>query len=421
MASTPFTHFVHTLQARGLIESVTWSASPPEPHPTAIYVGIDPSADAIHVGNLLGIVVLKWAQAFGLQPYLLLGGATGMIGDPGGKSAERLLLDKERVACHVASICGMVQRWLAPESAQQHRVEIVNNADWFGEISAIDFLRDIGKSFRISTMLARDTVKQRLSTEEGMSYTEFSYPLLQSYDFWYLSQKKGVTLQGGGSDQWGNITAGCDFGRRRGQLLHGITWPLLTDKEGRKIGKSDTSGVLWLDPKKLSPYHFYQSFWRFSDEDAERLLCALTFLSIDAIAELVAQTTPNRLQKKLAQEVTRFVHGAEGLALAEQSTAVMQPGSKLPIDAALIRATASAWDRVVLDTPPATILEALCLAGLSKSKGEARRLVAGGGVRVNHQPWSTETAPLAKEWLEKRWLVVGVGKHQKKLLELKAD
>ncbi|MGL4512008.1 MAG: tyrosine--tRNA ligase [Lacipirellulaceae bacterium] len=392
--------FFDELQARGLVHQATdpelgkWLAEKPR----TIYVGFDPTADSLHVGSLLGLLTLRRFQKAGHRPIAVVGGATGMIGDPSGKSAERNLLDKEQLAKNVAGLAAQMRRFLdfdGPRGAL-----LLNNFDWTGPWSYLEFLRDVGKNFPVNVMLQKDSVKSRLgrgdddAASAGMSYTEFSYMLLQAYDFVHLFREHGCELQGGGSDQWGNITAGIDLGRRmHGASLHGVTWPLLTKSDGTKMGKTE-SGAVWLDAARTSPYAFYQYWFNVDDADVGASLRKLTELSLDECEALDREREANAAartsQVRVAEELTRLVHGPEGLAAAHRATEIFFGAEVTGLDD-------RALGQVFADVPTAElprsalggdglpVAEALVAAGLAKSKGEARRTVEQGGAYVNNR------------------------------------
>lgn len=393
--------FFTDLEARGLVHQTTdpelceWLAK----QPRTLYVGFDPTADSLHVGSLLGLIVMRRFQQAGHKPIAVVGGATGMIGDPSGKSAERNLLDAETLAHNVEAMGEQMARFLdfdcGPSSAM-----LVNNHDWTGGWTYLEFLRDIGKNFPVNVMLGKDSVKSRLGGTDndgktgGMSYTEFSYMLLQAYDFVHLAKEHGCELQAGGSDQWGNITAGIDLGRRmHSQQLYGVTWPLLTKSDGTKMGKTE-SGAIWLDAERTSPYEFYQYWVNTDDADVGGCLRMLTELPLDEIAALDAarEEAPHKResQKRLAEELTGLVHGPEGLATAQRATEIFFGAEVEGLDDRTLGAIfadvpAGEAPRGQLEGDGLPIVDALVAAGLSKSKGEARRTVEQGGAYVNNR------------------------------------
>ena len=307
------------LEARGLVHDSTDRtalASRLASGPIGVYVGFDPTADSLHVGHLMGQVTLRRFQLAGHRPFPLAGGATGMVGDPGGRSEERNLLDRDTLRHNVGCIKRQLERILDFDAGPA-QATLVDNADWTEPMSALEFLRDVGKYMTVNQMLAKDSVKARIESEHGISYTEFSYMLLQANDFRHLYDAHDVEMQMGGSDQWGNIVAGIDFVRRRsGKTAYGLTWPLLTRADGQKMGKS-VGGALWLDPAKTSPYHFHQSWMQLPDEDVARSLLQLTFRPVDEIRAVAAEheRAPHKrlAQRALADDVTALVHGARGV------------------------------------------------------------------------------------------------------------
>ena len=361
------------------------------------YIGFDPTASSLHVGSLLTVMGLARLQRFGHTPIALVGGGTGMIGDPSGKSQERVLLSTEQVNQNVAGIRAQLERFL-DFSAAPNAARIVNNAEWLGAIDILTFLRDIGKHFSIGYMLQKESVSRRLESEEGISYTEFSYLILQSYDFLHLFDREGCTMQMGGSDQWGNITAGTDLIRKvRGKKAHGFVWPLLKTSSGTKFGKTE-AGTVWLDPERTSPFSFYQFWLNTDDRDVISHLQLFTWLDRKAIAALeetvTARPEAREAQRTLAREVTSMVHGREALARAERGTAVLYGGplADASVDDVLM---------VFADVPAVTVPRAAFVAGIAAtelavtagvaaSKGEAARLIKQGGLSVNDRKLTDE-------------------------------
>lgn len=406
------------LERRGMIEQVTdrealdkLLATPKQ----AIYIGFDPTADSLHVGHLLPALMLSRFQRAGHRPIVLVGGATGMIGDPSGRSTERQLLTLETIQSNARAVQRQLARFV--DFTGDTAAIMVNNADWTAPVSYLDFLREIGKHFTVNYMLAKESVRRRLEDREhGISYTEFSYMLLQAFDFLHLQQTYGCAMQAGGSDQWGNITAGIELIRRvRGAEAFGITFPLLATSSGEKFGKSAGNAV-WLDPARTSPYQFYQYWIRTDDRDAERFLKLFTFLSDEEIAGLMAQPPEQRAaQKKLAAEVTRIVHGEENLALALKASEVLFGGDVRGLrdrDLADIFADVPSFSlhRAALESG-IKVTDALVLSGAAKSKGEAVRLIAGGGVYVNNARVSAADAQLhMNDLASETMLVLRVGK-----------
>ena len=358
-----------------------------------LYAGFDPTADSLHVGSMLPLLLLRRYQKTGHRPIALVGGATGMIGDPSGKSEERNLISAEQIEANVAGIKEQMQRFLdfdGPNAAI-----LVNNHDWMSQWSYLEFLRDIGKNFPVNVMMAKDSIKGRLERDDvGISYTEFSYMLIQAYDFVRLNKDHNCELQVGGSDQWGNITAGIDLGRRMGHgQLYGATCPLLTKSDGSKMGKTE-SGAVWLAPDRTSPYAFYQYWINVDDDDAGKCLRTLTELSHEEIEALDASRAEEAYrresQKRLASELTGLVHGEEGLAKALQATQIF-------FGAEIDNLSDADLGEVFADVPSQdlssdklsgdglNIIDAMVEAGLAKSKGESRRSIDGGGAYVNNR------------------------------------
>ena len=358
------------------------------------YIGFDPTATSLHVGNLLPIMGLVHFQRAGHKPIALVGGATGMIGDPSGKSQERNLLTRERLDYNVSCIRDQLAHFLDFDCKTNPAI-MVNNADWIAPMSFIEFMRDVGKHFSVGAMLAKESVKRRVS-DEGISFTEFSYMCLQAYDFYHLNQAHGCQIQMGGSDQWGNITAGTDLIRRltKGKgKAHGLVFPLVTTASGAKFGKTE-KGAIWLDPKQTSPYRFYQ-FWVNSDDtEALKYLKIFTTLNreeAEALAQAQQEAPHKReVQKKLAEEVTRTVHGEDALSKVLKATKAMFGGGLEDLSADEI---ADIFDNVPsVDIPKSQfegtgypVLALFTHCGATKSNGEARRLLQGGGINVNNR------------------------------------
>src|SRR6185437_45422 len=295
--------------------------------PTAAYVGFDPTADSLHIGNLIPIIILKHLQNFGHKPVALVGGATGMVGDPSGKSEERNLLSKDILDKNVAAVKQQLSKFLDFTSGKSNAAEMVNNFDWFSTISFLDFIRDVGKHISVNYMMAKDSVKKRIEGDNGMSFTEFTYQLVQGYDFYWLYKNKNCKLQFGGSDQWGNIVTGTELIRRKaGGEAFAFTCPLLTKSDGSKFGKTE-KGNIWLDAGKTSPYSFYQFWLNTADADAERFLKVFTFLSENEINALLQQHSGNEhqriLQKELAEELTCFVHSKSDYEFAVKASSIL--------------------------------------------------------------------------------------------------
>ena len=390
---------VSDFQARGLVHQSTdaarlreWLATPGR----RVYAGFDPTADSLHVGHLVALVLLRRVAAAGHEPVALIGGATGMIGDPSGRSEERNLLSPEELAANIAGVERQIGGILgtAETEGQVARHHVDNNADWMRGVGYLEFLRDVGKHVPLSQMLGKDSVKSRLERDGGLSYTEFSYMLLQAWDFVHLSDALDCRVQIGGSDQWGNITAGIELGRRlRARELHGITCPLLTKSDGTKMGKT-ASGAIWLDPRRTSPYRFYQYWINLDDDDAGRCLARLTALSLDEVTELdlkrAANPAARETQQRLAEELTRLVHGDSGLASARQATEIFFGAEIRQLDDAQLAeifadVPSKEFPRASLDGEGLQLIEALTETGLAQSRGAARRTIEQGGGYVNNR------------------------------------
>ncbi|GAS90391.1 tyrosine--tRNA ligase [Mycolicibacterium brisbanense] len=386
--------------------------------PVTVYSGFDPTAPSLHAGHLVPLLTLRRFQQAGHRPIVLAGGATGMIGDP-RETGERILNTADTVADWAGRIRGQLERFVEFNNSPTGAI-VENNLNWTGELSVIEFLRDIGKYFSVNVMLDRDTVRRRLEGD-GISYTEFSYMLLQANDYVELHQRHGCALQIGGSDQWGNIVAGARLVRQKlGATVHAMTTPLVTDSEGKKFGKSTGGGNLWLDPELTSPYAWYQYFVNAADADVVRYLRWFTFLSAEELAELDEATRTRAheraAQKRLARELTTLVHG-EGATRAVElaSQALFGRGELTDLDeSTLAAALREASSGQVAELKPGgadTITDLLVASGLAASKGAARRNVAEGGVYVNNtRIESDEWIPQAADFLHDRWLVLRRGK-----------
>ena len=385
-------NILDTFKARYLFEDMT----SPElvkalDKPLTVYAGFDPTNDSLQAGNFVTIMALAHLQRAGHKVIALVGGATGLIGDPSGKSKERNLLSSEQVERNLVGIKENLSRFIDFDPASANPAILVNNYDWFKEFTFIDLLRDVGRYFRMGVMLGKDSVKKRMESEDGMSFTEFCYQILQGYDFLHLYKTYGCTLQLGGSDQWGNITAGTELVRRMcGEEVFGMTFPLVCDSTGKKFGKSEGNAI-FLDARKTSYYDFYQFFLRTLDADVIRYLKIFTFLPFERIAELeqavAAAPEKREAQQVLAKELTRTVHGEQGLAIAEKATDVLFGGSLDGLAAADLEkifanvASATLSADQVLGKPA---FEVIAAAGMVASKGEARRLVQQGGLNINN-------------------------------------
>ncbi|MEM1180635.1 MAG: tyrosine--tRNA ligase [Acidobacteriota bacterium] len=372
--------------------------------PVTLYIGFDPTAKSLHVGSLLQVMTLARMQRFGHRPIGLVGGGTGLIGDPSGKTVERQLLTEEKVEENLAGLKEQLSRYL--DFSGDSGAQMVNNADWLCDISLIDFLREIGKHFTVNYMMAKDSVKGRLGSEAGLSFTEFSYLLLQSYDFLVLHDRLGCTLQMGASDQWGNITAGTELIRKlRRSKAYGLVTPLVTTSAGVKFGKTE-AGAVWLDAEMTSPYQFYQFWLNVADADVIRYLKYFTWLDREEIAGLETQLADapqaRDAHRRLAREITRMNHGETALALAEKSSEVLFGGEIGDLAAADVLdifgdvpSTGVASD--LLSGDGASVIDLFVASGLAPSKGQARRLVRDGGAYVNNVRVGDEQAKFTRE------------------------
>jgi tyrosyl-tRNA synthetase len=363
------------------------------------YIGFDPTASSLHVGSLLTVMGLARLQRFGHTPIAIVGGGTGMIGDPSGKSQERVLLSREQIETNVAGIRGQLERFLDFDTAR-NRARIVDNAEWLGAVDVLSFLRDVGKHFTVNYMLQKESVSRRLDSEEGISYTEFSYLILQAYDFVQLFDRYGCLLQMGGSDQWGNITAGIELIRKlRGKRAHGLVWPLMKTASGVKFGKTE-AGAVWLDPERTSPFHFYQFWLNTDDVDVVRYLKCFTFLpreTIEPLARVTSEAPERRdAQRALAREVTALVHGSDQVARAERAAAVLFDERVTDADVSDVLTVFADAPSTELTLPKdgMSLVEMLATVKLAASRSEATRLVKGGGVYVNNVRATDERARL---------------------------
>ncbi|KAI4357567.1 hypothetical protein L6164_001506 [Bauhinia variegata] len=436
---------IEVLEERGLLESMTSdnlrdACSDPIGKPIKVYCGFDPTAESLHLGNLLGIIVLSWFRRCGHIAVALIGGATARIGDPSGKSLERPELDLDLLEKNTLGITNTISRILGGSQTKHldnlnvnfdlgdSSLTILNNYDWWKEFSLLDFLKRVGRFARVGSMMAKESVRKRLESEQGMSYTEFTYQLLQGYDFLYLFQNEGVNVQIGGSDQWGNITAGTELIRKilQAEGAYGLTFPLLLKSDGTKFGKSE-DGAIWLSPSMLSPYKFYQYFFSVPDADVIRFMKILTFLDINEINEIETEMkkpgyVPNTAQRKLAEEVTRFVHGEDGLMEALKATEALRPGSETKLDWKTIEGIAEdvpsrslAYDEVL----NLSLVDLSVSAGLFESKSAARRLLKQGGVYLNNNRVNSENKRIeAEDIVDGKVLLLSAGKKNKVLVRI---
>lgn len=362
---------------------------------TSAYIGFDPTADSLHIGSLVPILLLVHLQKAGHKPYALVGGATGMVGDPSGKSEERNLLSEEVLLLNQAGVKKQLMQYLDFDPSKPNAAEMVNNYDWFKDMSFLHFIRDVGKHITVNYMMSKDSVRKRLEGETGMSFTEFTYQLVQGYDFYWLYKNKNCKLQMGGSDQWGNIVTGTELIRRKdGGEAFAFTCPLITKADGGKFGKTE-KGNIWLDPQKTTPFEFYQFWLNARDDDAEKWIRIFTFLGREEIDAVIASHRDDAgkrlLQKKLAEEVTRFVHGEAALqeALTATSKAFEQkelPASELTLaDIEAMQGVTQLQFSKDAILAGVDIVSLLAESGCIESKGEARKLIQGGGIKLNRE------------------------------------
>lgn len=416
---------IDDLQARGLLHDTTDEAELRallDAGPVVLYHGIDPSAPSLHVGNLVGVLVMRRFQDFGHRPLALVGGATGMIGDPSGRSDERNLLDDDALQANQNGIRAQLERLM--DFSGDAAATMVNNHDWTKDVTLLAFLRDVGKHVTVNQMVAKESVKSRMEGEHGISFTEFSYMLLQAFDFWVQHEQFGCRLQIGGSDQWGNITAGIDLTRKRsGATVHGLTWPLITRSDGQKFGKS-VDGAVWLDPERTLPYEFHQYWMRTDDRDVERFLLQLTLLPLERIAEVMEEhaSAPERrhAQRVLADEVTALIHGPDEVRRSNLAAGALFGGADLDAEAlealrGIVPETSVAADVLKGEEP---VVELLIATGVCSSKGDARRTVDQGGIRLNGEKIEALSAPVAA--VDGRFVLVQKGKKQRHLAVVEA-
>jgi tyrosyl-tRNA synthetase len=415
------------LSTRGLIHDSTDAAALEarlSTGPIGVYVGFDPTADSLHVGHLLGQLTLRRFQMAGHRPFPLAGGATGMVGDPSGKSEERNLLDADTLQHNVESIKKQLAN-LLDFSPGSNAATLVNNADWTANVSALEFLRDVGKHITVNQMMAKESVKNRLNSENGLSYTEFSYMLLQANDFRHLCATHNVELQMGGSDQWGNITAGIDLIRKTlGRGAFGATWPLVTRSDGQKFGKT-AGGAVWLDPQRTSPYQFRQFWMQMPDADVVRYLPQFSLASLDDVRSLIAEheQVPEKraAQRSLAAEMTTLVHGAEAAQNAEAAADILFGADPTVAAIDALRAVAAEVPTTTvssaeLDDPIALLVR----AGVVSSNSDARRTIQQKGLKVNGQTLEEGETLANKGILHDRWVLVRKGKTSYHLFEVSA-
>lgn len=389
-------NLIEELRWRGMLQDIMPGTEEQlQKEMTTAYIGFDPTADSLHIGSLVPILLLVHLQKAGHKPIALVGGATGMIGDPSMKSEERNLLSEEQLQINVKGIHNQLAKFLNFDPALPNAAEMTNNYDWFKEITFIQFLRDVGKHLTVNYMMAKDSVKKRIEGDTGISYTEFAYQLMQGYDFYWLYTHKNCKLQMGGSDQWGNITTGTELVRRKaGGEAFAFTCPLITKADGTKFGKTE-KGNVWLDANKTSPYQFYQFWLNANDADAEKWIKIFTFLTPEQVDELISQHRGNaaarHLQKALAREVTVFVHGEKGLAEALETTEKMFANQSAPAASLSLEDLENMEGLERFEYPAGKfqagvdVVTFLAESGIFPSKGEARKTVQGGGVSINRK------------------------------------
>lgn len=395
---------------------------------TTGYIGFDPTATSLHIGSLVPILLLVHMQRAGHKPVALVGGATGMIGDPSGKSEERNLLNEAQLAANVAGIKAQLEKYLDFDASKSNGALLVNNYDWFKTISFLEFLRDAGKHITVNYMMAKDSVKKRFEGEVGISYTEFAYQLMQGFDFYHLYKSINCKLQMGGSDQWGNITTGTEFIRRKDQgEAYAFTCPLIRKADGTKFGKTE-SGNVWLDPERTSPYQFYQFWLNSSDADAENWIKIFTFMNEPTVNQLIqehnADASQRLLQKTLAKEVTSFVHGAEEYEKAIATTEKLfanqsKPAEEMSIEdlEGLEGVVRSGFEKNRL-TAGVDIVTLLTDAKITTSKGEARKLIQGGGIQLNRKKiGDVQQTVTEAQLLHQKYLLIQKGKKNYFLVE----
>ena len=430
-------NFVEELRWRGMLAQIMPGTEEYlNTHMVSAYLGTDPTADSLHIGHLCGIMMLRHLQRCGHKPYLLVGGATGMIGDPSGKSQERNLLDSETLYHNQEAIKKQVSKFLDFDGSEPNKAELVNNYDWMKDFTFLDFAREVGKHITVNYMMAKDSVQKRLNGEarDGLSFTEFTYQLLQGYDFLYQYQHYGVRLQLGGNDQWGNMTTGTELIRRtlgNEAEAYCLTCPLITKSDGKKFGKTE-SGNVWLDPARTTPYAFYQFWLNVSDVEAEKYIKIFTDLNKETIDALVAEHSqdPGRriLQKRLAEEVTTMVHSREDLETAQEASSILfGKGTKETLqkfDEATLLSIFEGVPHFTLSADqlgqPAVDLFTRDDVKIFASKGEMRKLVQGGGVSLNKEKLATfDRTVTSEDLIDGKYLLVQRGKKNYYLVTVK--
>lgn len=423
-------NLIEELRWRGMIQdSMPGTEEQLKKEMTTGYIGFDPTADSLHIGSLVPILLLVHFQKAGHKPIALVGGATGMVGDPSGKSEERNLLSEEALQKNIAGVKAQLEKYLDFSPALPNAAEMANNYDWFKSISFIDFLRDAGKHITVNYMMAKDSVKKRIEGETGISYTEFAYQLMQGYDFYWLYQHRNCKLQMGGSDQWGNMTTGTELIRRKtGGEAFVFTNPLITKADGGKFGKTE-SGNIWLDANRTSPYQFYQFWLNASDTDAEKWIKIFTFLAKEEVEVIINENKKDPgqriLQKRLAEEVTSFVHGKDELNIAIETTQKLFNNQHAPVENLSIEdlegmegvvKSRFAKDKIASGID---VVSFLAETNIFSSKGEARKTVQGGGVSINRHKINDIAQQVNESYLlHNKYILVQKGKKNYFLVEV---
>jgi tyrosyl-tRNA synthetase len=409
-------NLIEELRWRGMVQDIMPGTEEQlAKEPTAGYIGFDPTADSLHIGSLVPILLLVHLQRAGHKPVALVGGATGMVGDPSGKSAERNLLSEDVLQQNLEGIKKQLNRFLKFDTNEAGGAELVNNYDWFKGLAFLQFIRDVGKHITVNYMMSKDSVRKRIEGETGMSFTEFTYQLIQGFDFYWLYQNKGCKLQMGGSDQWGNITTGTELIRRKaGGEAFAFTCPLITKADGGKFGKSE-GGNIWLDAEKTTPFQFYQFWLNASDADARKWISIFTFLSKEEISGLIMEhdkdASKRVLQKKLAQEITVFVHGEEAYQKAIDTTDKLFAQQQAPVDLQRLEGILHMDVSKSLIENGIDVVSLLTETRIFPSKGEARKMIQNGGVSINrHKVDNPQLTVNAALLLHGQYLLVQKGK-----------
>jgi tyrosyl-tRNA synthetase len=423
------TNLIEELRWRGMIQDIMPGTEDQlKKEMTTAYVGFDPTADSLHIGSLVPILLLVHLQRAGHKPIALVGGATGMVGDPSGKSEERNMLSEDVLQKNLEGVTKQLERYLVFDNSIPNSAEILNNYDWFKDMRFLDFIRDTGKLITVNYMMAKDSVKKRLESAQGMSFTEFTYQLVQGYDYYWLNKNRNCKLQMGGSDQWGNIVTGTELIRRRqGGEAFAFTCPLIKKADGGKFGKTE-KGNIWLDPEKTTPYQFYQFWLNASDEDAASWIRIFTFMEKQVIEDLLlnhgAAPEQRLLQKKLAEELTIFVHGMSEYEKAVETTQKLFSGANVSVSELSIEdleqmegIVRSTYSREKLDVG-VDLLSLLTENGIFESKGATRKMVQNGGVSINREKMTDPNRIMGTEFLlHQRYILAQVGKKNYYLID----